>query len=105
MLATLSDAMPLTQALRRFFPPGRTGNPVHLSTGLRWVHKGVVGPGGERVRLEAVRVGGQTYVTPAAAERFVAALNAGSSAAKTETDADMARRAKEASRALEALGC
>lgn len=105
MLATLTDAVPLNKALRDFFPKGRTGNPVALSTGLRWIHKGVVGPSGERVRLNAVRVGGQTYVSMAAAEKFIAALNTGSAASKSDADADLARRAKEAAKALESLGC
>lgn len=105
MLASLSDALPLTKALRDFFPPGRTGNAVHLSTALRWIHKGVMAPNGERVRLDAVRIGGQTYITPQAAEKFIAALNADSPAAKEDRNADFARRAKEASRALESLGC
>jgi hypothetical protein len=105
MLATLSDAVPLTQALRRFFPPGRTGNPVHLSTALRWIHRGIVASNGERVRLSALKIGGQTYITAAAAEAFVLALNAGSAAAQDHADADFSRRAKEAGAALEALGC
>lgn len=105
MQANLTDALPLTRALRSFFPPGRSGKPVHLSTAHRWVHRGIVRPDGERVRLEAIKVGGVTYVTPQAAERFIAALNADAPASKAESDADISRRAREASQALEKLGC
>ncbi len=104
MLATLSDALPLTQALREFFPPGRSGNTIALSTACRWIHRGVLSPSGRRVRLSAVRVGGVTYVRPSDAERFLLALNEGMPEDVGETDADVARRGKAASQALEALG-
>lgn len=104
MLATLSDALPFSRALREFFPVGRTGNPVALSTGLRWHHRGIIGPSGERVFLEAKKVGGVLYVTPAAAERFVAALNA-DRIDSPDVDGDFQRRAREAGKALEAMNC
>lgn len=75
MLPTLTGALPLTQALREFFPAGRTGNPIALSTAYRWIHRGVLSASGNRVRLHAVRIGGVTYIRPDDAERFLLALN------------------------------
>lgn len=98
-----ADALPLKLALRDWFPCGRTGRPPHLSTGLRWHRDGIMGPDGNRVHLRLVKVGGVFYVTPQDAEAFVAALNADAPA--YESEADVARRSREASDALERLGC
>jgi hypothetical protein len=55
-------------------PPGRRGRPVSLSCILRWVHTGVPGPSGERVRLEALRVGGRWTTSREALQRFAERL-------------------------------
>src|SRR5262249_53004770 len=52
------------------FPPRRNANRTHLSTLLRWVTPGAKGPGGERVKLEAVRLGGRWMTSRAAIQRF-----------------------------------
>src|SRR5215831_15466946 len=63
----------LPQAARRL-PPGRRGRPVTLSCLLRWILSGVPSPDGQRVRLEAVRLGGRWLTSVEALGRFAAAL-------------------------------
>jgi Protein of unknown function (DUF1580) len=55
-------------------PPGRRGRPVSLSCLLRWVLTGARGPSGERVRLEAVRLGGRWITSRQALQRFAERL-------------------------------
>jgi len=63
----------LTQAAR-LLPLGRRGRPVSLSCVLRWVLSGAIGPSGERVRLEALRLGGRWVTSREALQRFAEAL-------------------------------
>ena len=42
---------------------------------LRWVEEGVRGPSRKRVRLESVRVGSKRWISRAALDRFLSALN------------------------------
>jgi hypothetical protein len=62
----------LTRAARRF-PPARLGRPVTLSCLVRWITRGVKGPEGQRVKLEAARLAGRWITTAAACGRFVEA--------------------------------
>jgi hypothetical protein len=59
----------LSQAAR-LLPPGRRGRPVTLSCVLRWVLDGVRLASGERVRLEATRMGGRWLTSVEALQRF-----------------------------------
>lgn len=104
MIAELKDAACLSHAARRWLPPSRTGKPAHTSVLMRWADRGIRGGNGERVYLKTWRVGGQRMTSQAAIEEFLQALNAGAPAAKTDADADLKRRAKEASQALQAFG-
>jgi hypothetical protein len=105
MITELKDAACLSHAARRWLPPSKTGKPVHTSVLMRWADRGIVGPGGERIYLSTWRCGGQRMTSQAAIEEFLLALNAGSPAAKSDADADLARRAAAASKALQDLGC
>jgi hypothetical protein len=58
----------------RLLPKGRRGRPVHFSTVLRWILDGAKGPAGERIRLEAGRLGGRWFSTAEGVARFVQAL-------------------------------
>lgn len=80
--------------------PGRPSN----NTILRWMLVGIVGPDGERLKLDSFKVAGRRYTTREAVAAFIAASN-GEPPAPRETPADVARRSAEAGRALEALGC
>ncbi len=42
-----------------YLPTGRNGKHLSLSVALRWVVQGVKLPDGQRLRLEAIRVGGK----------------------------------------------
>lgn len=86
------------------FVPRRNGKRVHASTVMRWGNDGVIGPDGERIRLETLRVGGRRLVTLAALEKFLSKLNADSPADDDESEADIARRNRETRQALAALG-
>lgn len=49
--------------------------PVHISTIHRWVSPGIVTKGGERVRLQAVRLGGRRVTSREALQKFLSRLN------------------------------
>jgi hypothetical protein len=63
-LLTLSQAA-------RLRPPGRAGRPTHPSTPYRWATRGVRGH-----RLEVIRLGGVTYTSREALQRFAVRLTA-----------------------------
>jgi Helix-turn-helix domain/Protein of unknown function (DUF1580) len=46
---------------------------VHYTSAYRWVLRGVPGPDGRRIRLEALRVGRKWVTTAAALQRFAEA--------------------------------
>lgn len=94
LTTTLRDAIPLTRC--RDYIPGRP----HVATTHRWASRGVRG-----VVLGTVLVGGVRYTTPAMIEAFLRRLNDGSPVSDALDDVDLSRRAHEASKALEALGC
>jgi hypothetical protein len=54
--------------------PSSRGQRTYYSTLLSWVQKGVKAPGGKRVRLEALRVGGRWMTSREALQRFAEAL-------------------------------
>src|SRR5215471_407670 len=60
-------------AAARNLPPGRRGRPVTLSCILRWVLDGVRLKSGQKVRLEAVRLGGRWITSMEALQRFAIA--------------------------------
>jgi hypothetical protein len=70
----MSESLIGLNAAARRLPPGRCGKPVTFSCVLRWVQQGVPGPDGERVKLEAVRLGGRWLTSLEALARFAARL-------------------------------
>lgn len=56
--------IPIREVPRRL-PPRPNGKRVHVSACYRWIQRGVRG-----VRLEAVRIGGSTYTSIEALQRF-----------------------------------
>lgn len=96
----------LTRAARRF-PPARMCRPVTLSCLVRWITRGVTGPGGQRVKLEAARLAGKWITTPAAIGRFVEAQTPRPDDAPPpapRTSGVRRRAADRATRELERLG-
>jgi hypothetical protein len=66
---TSDDTLTLAAACR-LLPRGRNGAKPHLSTILRWILQGAKAPNGERVRLEACRLGGRWLTSKDAIQRF-----------------------------------
>jgi hypothetical protein len=92
MIDLLAEPLvPLKQAAK-LVPAGRGGRPTHFSTVLRWVLTGVQGPSGERVRLEAVRLGGRWLTSREALQRFAERLTPGVSKESPEARSPSARR-------------
>jgi hypothetical protein len=92
----------LTQAAR-LLPPGRRGRPVSLSCVLRWVLTGATGPSGERVRLEAVRLGGRWLTSREALQRFAERLTPRLDGDPAPVPRTPGRRGRASERAAEAL--
>ena len=69
---TEGHGLTLSQAAKRF-PSFRQGRPVTPSCLVRWILQGARGPGGNRVKLEAVRLAGRHITSPQAITRFIAA--------------------------------
>ncbi len=61
------NVIPLSEVAN--FVPRRRGKPINLSTVYRWVVRGIRG-----VRLERVQIGGLTYTSVEAIERFFETL-------------------------------
>ena len=96
----------LTDAAR-LAGPGRGNRPTHLSTVLRWILDGVKTPSGERVRLEAARIGSRWMTTAAAVQRFVEALTPrldGDASPPPRTPTARKRASDRATKRLERLG-
>lgn len=93
------DHLDRAEPLRSIRIPGSPSNP----TRTRWVLTGIKNAAGERIRLRAWKVGGRLMTTPLDVDHFLTALNGEHVA--DESDADVARRGREAGRALQALGC
>jgi hypothetical protein len=69
---TTEQLLPLAAAAA-LLPPGRRGKKTHIGTLVRWIQNGVLLPSGERVRLEANRLGSRWLTSLQAIERFMAA--------------------------------
>ena len=107
MLSISSETtLSLSQAAR-LLPPGRRGRPVSLSCLLRWVLDGVPGPDGQRVRLEAVRLGARWVTSREALQRFAERLTPQPSTSPPQpprTPSQRQQASERADRALQAAG-
>jgi hypothetical protein len=92
----------LGRAMRRF-PAYRQGKAPTLSCGIRWIVDGVVGPNGERIRLEATRLAGRWLTTPGAITRFLVAQTPQLDGEPTPTLRTPSARARAADRAAKEL--
>jgi hypothetical protein len=103
---TAEQPIPLAAACA-LVPPGRNGKRTHLSTLLRWILSGARGPGGERIRLEAARLGGRWVTSREALQRFAEALTpagAGETPAAPRTAGARRRASDRAAAELSRLG-
>jgi hypothetical protein len=89
------------------FPPGRNGaRPTH-SCILRWILKGVKGPTGDIIELEAVRLGGRWITSREAIQRFAERLTPrinSEPAPVARTPSQRQRASQRAASELERLG-
>jgi len=84
---TQETLIPLREAPRHL-PPRPNGKRVHISACYRWISRGVRG-----VRLEAIRIGGSTYTSLEALQRFADHLGApGATPTTSEPTATRTRR-------------
>ena len=65
MIDLATEQLVPLQEVPRLLPPRPSGKRVHVSAVYRWAQRGVGG-----TRLEAVRVGGTTYTSREALQRF-----------------------------------
>jgi hypothetical protein len=97
----------LTEAAK-YVPPVRGGKRVHLSTILRWIVSGAKGPGGDRIKLEAIRLGGSWKTSREALQRFgerlTPDLDRTTELAKPRSPAGREHAAERAARELEKIG-
>lgn len=88
----------------RHLPRRQTGKRVHISAVYRWLKRGVRG-----VCLESVSIGGTTYTSKEALQRFADRLSnpgRGPTSATTSTTATRKRQIENATRQVESiLGC
>jgi hypothetical protein len=96
-------------AVSATFPGSRGAVRVHPATVTRWILSGVRSPFGDRVRLEAVRVGHRWMTSREAVRRFVmettAAAMPGDTPSANRSPSSERRAAYRAVRQLEKAGC
>jgi hypothetical protein len=86
-------------------PRNPKGGKVSFSTIWRWSKNGVIGPGGERVKLETVKIGGRLLSSEQAIQRFAENLSPPEALAMRPITLSQRRRNSEkASRELESMG-
>jgi hypothetical protein len=93
----------LSQAARSL-PPSRGGAPVSLACVLRWVLAGSRAPDGQKVKLEAVRLGGRWITSIEALARFAERLTPQPEPSPIRTPRQRRRAAERAERELERSG-
>jgi hypothetical protein len=91
-----------------YLPHGRNGKRLSLSAALRWVLQGVKLPDGQRLHLEAIRVGGKWVTSVEALERFALAqtpaLDCETKLSPSRTPGQRRRRTEAAEKELKKLG-
>src|SRR5262245_60859728 len=104
---TTEATLTLAEAAK-LVPAGRGGKRTHLSTLLRWIAFGAKTPGGQTVRLEALRLGGRWVTSREALQRFAERLTPrladGPSAPLPRTQAKRQKSSARAAAELEARG-
>ena len=103
MLDVSSESTISLNQAARLLPLGRGGRPASLSCVLRWILTGARGPSGERVRLEAVRLGSRWITSQEALQRFAERLTPRLDAADQPTPRGPAKRHRDSDRAAEQL--
>jgi hypothetical protein len=76
---------------------------THFSTIFRWIFKGLPAPSGERVRLEACRLGAKWVTSDEAVARFSAALTPALDGEPAPTSRSATKRQQASERAAREL--
>src|SRR5579864_3422471 len=91
----------------KLIPPARLGKPVSFQCVLRWVLDGSLSPSGERVKLEAIRLGSRWITSREALQRFAERLtppSANSPTSHMHTSRHRRLAAEQAERELNQMG-
>ena len=83
---TNEQLVPIRQVPQRL-PPHSNGKTVHVSAVYRWIQRGVRG-----VQLEAIRIGGTTYTSAEALQRFADQLTGRTKPVPPELTPPVSRR-------------
>lgn len=97
MIALDKEQLILMRDAPKHVPPRPGGKRLHISACYRWITKGLGG-----VRLESIRLGGTTYTSVEALQRFAAALSADREQPRVHVHPRAVRQARHVRRALEA---
>ena len=103
---TIETPIPLAEACK-LIPPARQGKRTHLSTLLRWILRGARNPAGEKIHLQAVRIGGRWMTSKESLQRFAEALTPRLDEPPPptpRTPTARQRASKQAARELEKIG-
>lgn len=104
LLIHTEPLLTLAEAVRRL-PGHRGGGRLHPATLTRWIQRGSLSAGGQRVRLDAVRCGCRWLTSEGALVRFMDALTEGGELPGGPESSTARRRASEAAaRELGRLG-
>lgn len=106
MLDIGSEQLLSLRQASRLLPSNRGGKPVSFACLLRWITHGVRGPNGDRVQLEACRLGSRWLTSREALQRFAEALTptAADKSTANNTVRQRTRAAERAARELESMG-
>jgi len=107
MIDVATEKVMSLAAATRIVPPGRNGKRTHISTLVRWIQRGARGPAGDRIRLEAVRLGGRWLTSQEALQRFMERLTPAlepGQMAQPRTPAERLRSSERAGAELARLG-
>ena len=91
------------QEAAQLVPGTCRGKTIHVTTSARWVMRGVVGPTGERIRLEALKLGNRWLTSREALERFSLRLTPDFSDSQARISRSASAR-KKAERVLNSQG-
>jgi hypothetical protein len=90
-----TSLIPLRELPHRL-PRRPNGRMVSLSAIYRWIARGCLAPDGQRIRLAVTRIGGSTFVDPAALDLFTSRLSGQPTEVEPPRSSAARRRAVEA---------
>ena len=98
MIEICSETLIPIREAPRHLPPRPNGKRIHISACYRWISRGVRG-----VYLEAIRIGGSTYTSKEALQRFADQLGNPEKRQTASASVSTATRQKQVDRAAKRL--